>query len=1059
MKKLLLSFFVLFITATAMSQATYYWVGGLSSGQWTTAASWNTALDGSGTARTTALKNAGDTLIFDGSNLGGATPVTGAALIDRVDTASIASLRLQNGANITFINSAGPRANMTGVWAKAGAVAVPASYTAGSNVVACTNTSSVYVGSVISTATSGHFNLSITRVTSVTPNVSFTTSLPALQTGSGTVSVTQPSTWTGSDVLNVGDWVVSGTNSNYEQIESKIDNTKFFVFGTINPQTAISAVTNGLRTVAPLTLTSPTNALSISANSSLTIDNPATSRPLIIMLAPGAKGTVEGTIDIDLTTNTFNTGRIVVAPTGGAQLTFKPGSMFKSGQLSFPFGVIANDDNNNIVFEAGSQAWYGLAAGTQANSIFGAMYPKAVVQFNKGSLFVHNGGADRFTGYTYREFPDVASNVDLTIFQPAIVGNITIAAGQTITQSAGNTIGIKGNIINNGTFAFGNATNGVSLNFIGDGTTTQALSGTGTITYNSPTTAGGSFNSITVGAAAKVAAPAITTYRTTNVFGTLDFGNRVMTNVGDAITGLNVRGSSLTGTALNMYATNKQNTLFVDNLTNFNPGMFISGNGIPANTQIVSASSNGNVVLMSNPATVAPGETITASANPSGATIITANGGGIPASYTVMGTSTYALASAPGANYRFEAATTTPFPALDTVNARNLTLAANVSSNIKRLNVNSTLDLGGNTFTVPVNDTVFVSSGNAIAGSNASKYVVLESNAGTGEKGILRIGNINAPTVFPIGTATSYLPVTITPAGAGEDYSINVFTGITTNALPNGPAMSAADKARVVDAVWTINNNFTPTGNATVQFAWPASLEGSSFTGYANNQVGIWQNTGTWMAGAGTGDNTANTVSNGFSSFGAFAVGEAGGSLPVKFGTLSVTPVSGNECRVIWKVFTEINVARYVIEASGNGQRFSEKGFVAASGREQYQFIDANAFAGLNFYRIKAIDTDGHVTYSNVVKVNLKQTTSVSIYPNPVANHTVQLAITHPANQQYNVQLCDLAGRIVYATLVQHNSGTGLYKLAIPANVIPGNYLVKLVAKDGLSTVTTIIVE
>lgn len=1067
MKKIISCLIVLITAVSSYSQSTYYWVGGLSSASWTNATSWNTALNGSGTSRSSP--NAGDTLIFDGSNLGGASLVTGVALINSVKTDTIASLRLQNGANITFINSHAANAVITGNWARAAAATgIIVNTTNGSNVFACTNTANVKVGAVI-TAPSTAVNGGVTYVTSVTPNVSFTTNLPALATATGTsLTVCQPNTWSGDGtVLNVGDIVCTGTQSYLEQIISKVDNSTFFCVGTGQPQQAVTSATT-LKKVTPLFLTSPANALYISANSSLTFNNPASSRPLILFLAPGAKGTVEGLIELDLNTNTFNTGRIYVAPTGGAQLVFKSGSVFKSGELQYPFGAIANDDNNNVVFEAGSQAWYGLAAGTPVNCIFGANYPQSVVKFNKGSLYVHNGGADRFTGYTFREFPNVTSAVDLTLFQPGIVDSVIIPAGLTINHSAGNTIALKGTFVNNGTFGLTNAANGPLLSFIGDGTYTQGLdlkgSGTGVVNYTNTTPAsGGSFQRIIVGVDAKLNLQSNTnvqTYGQTTVFGTLNFGNAVINNVATSGTALSLRPTTTVPTVTTIYSVTKSNTLVLDSVTNFQQGMLISGTGIPANTYIVTSSQAGKIVWLSNPVTVAAGTTVTASVNPSSATIITSNTGGLASSYTITGTSVYGLPTGSiGINYRFEGATTTPFPSTSLVTARNLTLAANVTSNVTDLRVSNTLELNSNILTVPAGDTVRVLSGNPISGASASKYIVLQSNATTGERGFLRIGNMNTATLFPVGTASSYLPVTVTPASANEDYSVNTFTGITEDAMPNGTPLNTAEKEKMVDAVWHINNNFTPSGTANIQLGWPATLEGSSFTNYTNNQIGIAQYSNTWGMAAGLGDNVANVSNNGYSSFGPFRVSGIPTTLPVKFGTINASLTNNNECKLSWQMYLEINVARYAIEVSNDGIHFSEKGTVNANGSNVYFFTDSKLYTGLNFYRVKAIEVNGSVSYSTIVKLNNKALSSFDVYPNPVINNNINLTITNIIAQEYVVELRDISGRLLFTNKLKHAAGTGLYQVKLPSIVKSGTYRFSISSSDGMVQTKSIVIN
>jgi trimeric autotransporter adhesin len=79
---------------------TYYWVGA-SGTAWGTAANWNTAADGTGSPRTTALTS--DVLIVDGAGI-----VPGAALTISVDTASfsVGQFQITSNTNCTLVSSA-----------------------------------------------------------------------------------------------------------------------------------------------------------------------------------------------------------------------------------------------------------------------------------------------------------------------------------------------------------------------------------------------------------------------------------------------------------------------------------------------------------------------------------------------------------------------------------------------------------------------------------------------------------------------------------------------------------------------------------------------------------------------------------------------------------------------------------------------------------------------------------------------------------------------------------------------------------------------------------------
>lgn len=109
MKKLIFTLLSCMVLSCAFSQTTYYWVGGTATGAWGTAANWNTALDGSGTPRVPANT---DVLIFDGTNIGGAVPATGAVSVT-VTTITIGKLILQNGADVALSRASSTTSTLT----------------------------------------------------------------------------------------------------------------------------------------------------------------------------------------------------------------------------------------------------------------------------------------------------------------------------------------------------------------------------------------------------------------------------------------------------------------------------------------------------------------------------------------------------------------------------------------------------------------------------------------------------------------------------------------------------------------------------------------------------------------------------------------------------------------------------------------------------------------------------------------------------------------------------------------------------------------------------------
>ncbi len=88
--------------------------------------------------------------------------------------------------------------------------------------------------------------------------------------------------------------------------------------------------------------------------------------------------------------------------------------------------------------------------------------------------------------------------------------------------------------------------------------------------------------------------------------------------------------------------------------------------------------------------------------------------------------------------------------------------------------------------------------------------------------------------------------------------------------------------------------------------------------------------------------------------------------------------LANNQVLLNWKHAEENSLSWYIIERRNPDNTFTEIGRVRPSGSanysQQYYFIDKNARAGNNFYRLKLVNRDNSSTYSdniNVVMTNI----------------------------------------------------------------------------------------
>ena len=160
--------------------------------------------------------------------------------------------------------------------------------------------------------------------------------------------------------------------------------------------------------------------------------------------------------------------------------------------------------------------------------------------------------------------------------------------------------------------------------------------------------------------------------------------------------------------------------------------------------------------------------------------------------------------------------------------------------------------------------------------------------------------------------------------------------------------------------------------------------------------------------------------------------------LPVSFIAVNAAPLHG-KINVSWKVASQVNVHHYEIERSLNGRVFSSAGSVQAINKAQYNWLDENAVAGNNFYRIKSIDINGLASYSAVVKVTLEKTAAaITVSPNPVQGNTINVYFSDQEAGRYAVNLVNAAGQVVYKTALQHAGNNAAHPFSLPASVSNG---------------------
>ena len=822
------------------------------------------------------------------------------------------------------------------------------------------------------------------------------------------------------------------------------DNPGSTSFGQLKLQNNANVVlqrsTSGASTYTILGDGTSADDLTIDATSSLKITSSVTGYGFTVQLGNTtyntATGKIFGTIRID-DGGLNSTCRLIDSSSIGS-LVFTSGSNLylynRNSTSAYAFGTSSTPKSTNysFKFQAGSNFIY---QGT--TKVYGTIASDYFLDFDKGSNVILEANPPNFFANHFFANVIVRNNQSITLDgNPYLIDTLTINSGSTLLiKSTGNT-NLTGSLINNGTFGSAGA-GGTSSALLLVGNTPQSIGGTGTFS---------AIGGVQIGADADVTLNTnlqLNGTATSSIVGKLNAQTYTITGLGTgtSMSPYNIRtpaSVSTTGcnTSADGFSVTLPTTVYATGINTANAvaGVLVSGPDFQPNTYVIGTSSGTSTITISKPAnTKGATGTITVTLSNNGGTLITSNTGGLDG--TILPTLKRTFGS--GTNYIFNAATTTPFSDSAYLNPMgNVTFNAAATTN-RTQNISGVLTLNNGNLTVRPTDTLIFQSTGSIAGTGASKYIALQKN--TTNVGAIKINGLAAstPKIFPVGSTTNYLPVTITPSSV-DSFLVSVFEGATTNGMVSGSALS--NKTDIVDAVWTINRTSLNTDASTITTAFVNALEGSGFTNFPNASVGISKHDGTnWTTAIGSGDNTTNTASASFSSFGSFAVGKLGVALPVSISTFSAIQEFG-KIKLAWKVSTEINIANYTLEKSIDGIHFNSLFSVNANNNQNYTGYDF-APETLNYYRIKITDKNNSINYSNIVKIKTTATKAELVaYPNPVVNNQLTIQLSNATKGNSVLQLLNFMGQKIFTKNIVVEEGNQTQYIALPASISKGLY-------------------
>jgi Zn-dependent metalloprotease len=253
------------------------------------------------------------------------------------------------------------------------------------------------------------------------------------------------------------------------------------------------------------------------------------------------------------------------------------------------------------------------------------------------------------------------------------------------------------------------------------------------------------------------------------------------------------------------------------------------------------------------------------------------------------------------------------------------------------------------------------------------------------------------------------------------------------------------------------NNN--PNGNYEITLYYKASelanFNGTDIKSMGKSEGGIQQATAAnsltapvQMAAFNNDFAYTATFNSGFSGFG-LSDAAAGGALPVTLVKFEGEHTSEGNL-LLWETSSEVSNDHFVVERSRDARKFDEIAKVSGVGtsavRNAYSFTDSHYDKGLNYYRLKQVDTDGSFAYSRMIAIESAGMKEMKYFPNPVQS-LLSIELPDPNMLQCNVKVFNSAGQCVVA---KERVKTSKGKMSLDLAKLPAG-VYQIVVSDDLS--------
>ena len=294
--------------------------------------------------------------------------------------------------------------------------------------------------------------------------------------------------------------------------------------------------------------------------------------------------------------------------------------------------------------------------------------------------------------------------------------------------------------------------------------------------------------------------------------------------------------------------------------------------------------------------------------------------------------------------------------------------------------------------------------------NKAASSVLLGSNVAIANQVILQSGllnlNGNDINLSPTGSISLENETNriIGPAGGSVNITLNLNAPLATEPGNLGAVFTSAENFGSVTIKRShkqlINGSgksifryydITPTNNTALATIFRMKYLDAELDGINEGDLRFFKSTNNGISYTDEGFSSRNTTDNfvnlsNVNSFARITLTSPLLSLPVMFGSFNVQCVN-NGASISFITLQEINIDKFIIQQSLSNIEWKDIASLNATNsniNHIYNFIDKNVGGNVPYYRIKAIDKNGSITYSNVQKLAACNNKNIEIKLHPV---------------------------------------------------------------------------